>query len=52
MYVPEESEIDADYIRVDPDTMSMLKELGMNSLLDIMTTSAALSRDALCRGSS
>uniref|UniRef100_A0A7S1F2M7 40S ribosomal protein S17 n=1 Tax=Noctiluca scintillans TaxID=2966 RepID=A0A7S1F2M7_NOCSC len=38
-YVPEKSEVDTDYIKVDPDTMSMLKELGMNNLPNITTTS-------------
>ena len=29
-YEPEKFEVDTDYIKVDPDTMTMLKELGMS----------------------
>ena len=29
-YEPEKFEVDTDYIKVDPDSMTMLKELGMS----------------------
>ena len=38
--IAEESEADTNHITVNPDTMSMLKELGMNSLPNITTHSA------------
>ena len=42
---PAESEADTDYVTIDPDTMSMLQELGMNCLPNI-TTQPAQTRDA------
>ena len=45
-YDPEKSEAATDYITIDPDTMSMLKELGMNSLRNITTHSAQTRYDA------
>merc|ERR1711972_110986 len=41
-YVPERSEVDVDIIQVDPDTRDMLKELGMDRLPNIATTSLPL----------
>merc|ERR1712107_56972 len=41
-YVPEKSEVDTDYIKVDPDTRDMLKELDMDRLPNITTTSLPL----------
>merc|ERR1712063_1874 len=41
-YVPERSEVDVDMIQVDPDTREMLKELEMNNLPNIMTSSLPL----------
>merc|ERR1711982_131403 len=38
-YVPERSEVDVDTIQVDPDTRDMLKELDMDKLLNITTSS-------------
>ena len=43
--VPEQFEADTNYITADPDTMSMLRELGMNKLHKITITSDTLQRD-------
>merc|ERR1712003_492070 len=43
-YVPERSEVDVEYIQVDPDTRDMLKELDMDKLPNITTTSMSLGR--------
>merc|ERR1711998_808130 len=40
-YVPDKSEVDIERITVDPDTKDMLKELDMDSLPNITTTSNA-----------
>merc|ERR1711879_953926 len=42
-YVPDRSEVDVDYISVDPDTKDMFKELGMDHLPNI-TVSGHLGR--------
>mmetsp|Transcript_30688 Transcript_30688/g.78155 ORF Transcript_30688/g.78155 Transcript_30688/m.78155 type:complete len:133 (-) Transcript_30688:92-490(-) len=41
-YVPERSEVDVDVIQVDPDTRDMLKELDMDKLPNIATSSMLL----------
>mmetsp|Transcript_16766 Transcript_16766/g.52833 ORF Transcript_16766/g.52833 Transcript_16766/m.52833 type:complete len:133 (-) Transcript_16766:86-484(-) len=41
-YVPERSEVDIELIQVDPDTRDMLKELEMDKLPNITTTSLPL----------
>merc|ERR1712066_865767 len=41
-YVPEHSEVDVDMIQVDPDTRDMLKELNMDKLPNIATSSLRL----------
>mmetsp|Transcript_12374 Transcript_12374/g.25135 ORF Transcript_12374/g.25135 Transcript_12374/m.25135 type:complete len:133 (+) Transcript_12374:65-463(+) len=41
-YVPERSEVDVDVIQVDPDTRDMLKELDMDKLPNIVTSSLAI----------
>mmetsp|Transcript_15594 Transcript_15594/g.42485 ORF Transcript_15594/g.42485 Transcript_15594/m.42485 type:complete len:132 (-) Transcript_15594:134-529(-) len=41
-YVPERSEVDVDVIQVDPDTRAMLKELDMDKLPNIVTSSLAI----------
>mmetsp|Transcript_120901 Transcript_120901/g.386195 ORF Transcript_120901/g.386195 Transcript_120901/m.386195 type:complete len:129 (+) Transcript_120901:75-461(+) len=41
-YVPDRSEVDVDMIQVDPDTRDMLKELGMDKLPNITTSSLGL----------
>jgi len=41
-YVPDRSEVDTDHIQVDADTREMLKELGMDKLPNITTTSMGL----------
>ena len=38
-YVPERSEVDVDYISVDPDTKDMLREIGMDGLPNITVSS-------------
>mmetsp|Transcript_62312 Transcript_62312/g.98808 ORF Transcript_62312/g.98808 Transcript_62312/m.98808 type:complete len:129 (+) Transcript_62312:67-453(+) len=43
-YVPERSEVDVEYIQVDPDTRDMLKELDMDKLPNITTTSMGFGR--------
>merc|ERR1719369_2356742 len=43
-YVPERSEVDVDVIQVDPDTRDMLKDLDMDRLPNITTTSLPLGR--------
>mmetsp|Transcript_46532 Transcript_46532/g.133060 ORF Transcript_46532/g.133060 Transcript_46532/m.133060 type:complete len:127 (-) Transcript_46532:34-414(-) len=43
-YVPERSEVDVDMIQVDPDTRDMLKDMGMDSLPNITTSSMGLRR--------
>merc|ERR1711982_4598 len=37
-YVPDRSEVDVEYIQVDPDTRDMLKELQMDKLPNITTS--------------
>merc|ERR1711957_421444 len=41
-YVPDRSEVDIEAIQVDPDTRDMLKELDMDKLPNITTTSIRL----------
>merc|ERR1711933_288253 len=41
-YVPERSEVDVDFIQVDPDTNDMLKELDMDRLSNIKVSSLPL----------
>mmetsp|Transcript_44245 Transcript_44245/g.137793 ORF Transcript_44245/g.137793 Transcript_44245/m.137793 type:complete len:133 (+) Transcript_44245:117-515(+) len=41
-YVPERSEVDVEVIQVDPDTRDMLKELDMDRLPNIVTSSLAI----------
>lgn len=41
-YVPERSEVDVDMIQVDPDTRDMLKDMGMDKLPNITTSSLGL----------
>merc|ERR1711935_1144179 len=41
-YVPDRSEVDVDVIQVDPDTREMLKELDMDRLPNIVTSSLPL----------
>mmetsp|Transcript_120899 Transcript_120899/g.386186 ORF Transcript_120899/g.386186 Transcript_120899/m.386186 type:complete len:154 (+) Transcript_120899:425-886(+) len=41
-YVPERSEVDVDMIQVDPDTRDMLKEMDMDKLPNITTSSLGL----------
>mmetsp|Transcript_70358 Transcript_70358/g.152854 ORF Transcript_70358/g.152854 Transcript_70358/m.152854 type:complete len:132 (+) Transcript_70358:93-488(+) len=41
-YVPDRSEVDLDYIQVDPDTRDMLKELDMDKLPNITTSNVPL----------
>ena len=41
-YVPERSEVDTDIIQVDPDTRDMLKELEMDKLPNITTSTMPL----------
>mmetsp|Transcript_12377 Transcript_12377/g.25142 ORF Transcript_12377/g.25142 Transcript_12377/m.25142 type:complete len:133 (+) Transcript_12377:65-463(+) len=41
-YVPDRSEVDVDVIQVDPDTRDMLKELDMDKLPNIVTSSLAI----------
>merc|ERR1712134_126655 len=43
-YVPDRSEVDTELIQVDPDTRDMLKELDMDKLPNITTSSMALGR--------
>ena len=50
-YVPTKSEVGTKDITVDQDTLSILKELGVNGLLNIRTSGDALS-PAAPRGSS
>ena len=40
-YVPDKSEVDIERITVDPDTKDMLRELGLDKLSNIQTTSNA-----------
>mmetsp|Transcript_46519 Transcript_46519/g.134687 ORF Transcript_46519/g.134687 Transcript_46519/m.134687 type:complete len:133 (-) Transcript_46519:96-494(-) len=44
-YVPERSEVDVEVIQVDPDTRDMLKELDMDKLPNIVTSSLTIGRD-------
>ena len=41
-YVPDRSEVDVDVIQVDPDTRDMLKEMNMDKLPNIATSSIPL----------
>jgi len=41
-FVPERSEVDTEVIQVDPDTRDMLKELDMDRLPNIVTSSLAI----------
>mmetsp|Transcript_122817 Transcript_122817/g.352745 ORF Transcript_122817/g.352745 Transcript_122817/m.352745 type:complete len:132 (+) Transcript_122817:101-496(+) len=41
-YVPDRSEVDVDIIQVDPDTKDMLKELNMDKLPNIATTTLGI----------
>mmetsp|Transcript_69745 Transcript_69745/g.217698 ORF Transcript_69745/g.217698 Transcript_69745/m.217698 type:complete len:133 (-) Transcript_69745:117-515(-) len=41
-FVPERSEVDVEVIQVDPDTRDMLKELDMDKLPNIITSSLAI----------
>ena len=41
-FVPDKSEVDTEMIQVDPDTKEMLKELDMDKLPNITTTSLPL----------
>eukprot|EP00440_Ansanella_granifera_P047173 gb/GFBE01051091.1/.p1 GENE.gb/GFBE01051091.1/~~gb/GFBE01051091.1/.p1 ORF type:complete len:133 (+),score=56.18 gb/GFBE01051091.1/:1-399(+) len=41
-YVPDRSEVDIEYIQVDPDTRDMLKELDMDKLPNITTSTLPL----------
>merc|ERR1711862_1041784 len=41
-YVPDRSEVDIDHIQVDADTRDMLKDLGMDKLPNITTSSLGL----------
>merc|ERR1712220_30356 len=41
-YVPDRSEVDVDIIQVDPDTREMLKELDMDKLPNITTSTLPL----------
>merc|ERR1739838_1074237 len=43
-YVPDRSEVDVEIIQVDPDTKEMLKELHMDTLPNITTTSMNFGR--------
>ena len=43
-YVPEQSEVNTELIQVDPDTRDMLRELDMDRLPNITTTSIPLGR--------
>mmetsp|Transcript_136827 Transcript_136827/g.237823 ORF Transcript_136827/g.237823 Transcript_136827/m.237823 type:complete len:128 (-) Transcript_136827:88-471(-) len=43
-YVPERSEVDTEFIQVDADTKDMLKELQMDKLTNITTSSMPLGR--------
>merc|ERR1712185_166820 len=43
-YVPDKSEVDTEYITVDPDTKEMLKELDMDKLPNIASTGVGLGR--------
>merc|ERR1719240_1270849 len=43
-YIPDKSEVDTDYIRVDNDTREMLKELDMDKLPNIASTGVGLGR--------
>mmetsp|Transcript_145405 Transcript_145405/g.253759 ORF Transcript_145405/g.253759 Transcript_145405/m.253759 type:complete len:128 (-) Transcript_145405:106-489(-) len=43
-YVPEKSEVDTEFIQVDADTKDMLKELQMDKLQNITTSSMPLGR--------
>mmetsp|Transcript_24590 Transcript_24590/g.64211 ORF Transcript_24590/g.64211 Transcript_24590/m.64211 type:complete len:132 (-) Transcript_24590:70-465(-) len=43
-YVPDRSEVDIEQIQVDPDTRDMLKELDMDKLQNITTSSLGLGR--------
>merc|ERR1712107_67114 len=45
-YVPDRSEVDTEAIQVDPDTRDMLKELDMDKLPNITTSSLPLGRRA------
>ena len=44
-FVPEQCEADTKCTTADPDTMSMARELAMNSLLEITMTSDSLQRE-------
>mmetsp|Transcript_36864 Transcript_36864/g.50375 ORF Transcript_36864/g.50375 Transcript_36864/m.50375 type:complete len:133 (+) Transcript_36864:72-470(+) len=44
-YVPERSEVDVEVIQVDPDTRDMLKDLDMDKLPNIVTSSLSIGRD-------
>mmetsp|Transcript_43538 Transcript_43538/g.113044 ORF Transcript_43538/g.113044 Transcript_43538/m.113044 type:complete len:127 (+) Transcript_43538:78-458(+) len=41
-YVPDRSAVDTDMIQVDPDTRDMLKDMGMDKLSNITTSSLGL----------
>eukprot|EP00440_Ansanella_granifera_P008645 gb/GFBE01009367.1/.p1 GENE.gb/GFBE01009367.1/~~gb/GFBE01009367.1/.p1 ORF type:complete len:133 (+),score=43.52 gb/GFBE01009367.1/:1-399(+) len=41
-YVPDRSEVDIEFIQVDPDTKDMLKELDMDKLPNIVTSTLPL----------
>mmetsp|Transcript_63591 Transcript_63591/g.125822 ORF Transcript_63591/g.125822 Transcript_63591/m.125822 type:complete len:130 (-) Transcript_63591:78-467(-) len=43
-YVPEQSEVNTELIQVDPDTRDMLREMDMDRLPNITTTSIPLGR--------
>merc|ERR1711918_321310 len=43
-YVPDKSEVDTEYITVDPDTKDMLDDLGMGELPNISVTTMAVGR--------
>ena len=43
-YVPEQSEVNTELIQVDPDTRDMLREMDMDRLQNITTTSIPLGR--------
>mmetsp|Transcript_23015 Transcript_23015/g.53275 ORF Transcript_23015/g.53275 Transcript_23015/m.53275 type:complete len:133 (-) Transcript_23015:44-442(-) len=42
-FVPDQSEVNTEFIQVDPDTRDMLKELEMDRLPNITTSNATLS---------
>merc|ERR1711972_445724 len=44
-YVPERSEVDVEVIQVDSDTRDMIKELDMDKLPNIVTSSLSIGRD-------